>query len=84
MSKTKYRTGPHTKDDEEPPIGPPTYTTIKIKQVRSSIGYRHSQREVLRGLGLRKIGHIVERQNTPAVRGMIAKIQHLVEIMEED
>jgi large subunit ribosomal protein L30 len=57
--------------------------TIKVRQVRSPIGYNKSQREVLRSLGLRRIRHVVERQDSPAVRGMITKIAHLVEIVEE-
>lgn len=56
--------------------------TVKIRQVRSAIGYHRSQREVLRGLGLRRIRHVVERVDTPAVRGMIAKIAHLVEVVD--
>ncbi len=55
---------------------------ISIRQVRSPIGYPRSQREVLRGLGLRRIRHVVERPDTPAVRGMVAKIPHLAEIVE--
>ena len=57
--------------------------TIKVEQVKSSIGYNRKQREVLRSLGLRRIRHVVERQDTPAVRGMVAKIPHLVRIVEE-
>jgi large subunit ribosomal protein L30 len=57
--------------------------TIRIRQVRSQVGRPRNQREVLRGLGLRRIRHEVERQDTPAVRGMVAKIPHLVEIVEE-
>jgi large subunit ribosomal protein L30 len=57
--------------------------TIRIRQVRSPIGFNKSQREVLRGLGLRRIRHEVERQDTPAVRGMVNKISHLVEVVEE-
>ena len=56
---------------------------IKVTQVRSAIGRPRNQREVLRGLGLRRIRHVVERQDTAAVRGMIRKISHLVEIVEE-
>jgi large subunit ribosomal protein L30 len=58
-------------------------TMIKIQQVRSGIGCRRSHREVLRSLGLRRIRHVVERQDTPAVRGMVAKIPYLVEVIEE-
>lgn len=57
--------------------------TIQIQQVKSPIGYPRPQREVLRSLGLRRIRHVVERQDTPAVRGMVAKIPHLVQIVEE-
>lgn len=57
--------------------------TIKVEQVRSPIGFPRVQREVLRGLGLRRIRHVVEREDTPAVRGMVHKIPHLVRIVEE-
>lgn len=57
--------------------------TLKIEQVRSPIGYNKKQREVLRGLGLRRIRHVVEREDSPAVRGMVRKISHLVRIVEE-
>lgn len=57
--------------------------TLRIRQVRSPIGFKKSQRQVLRGLGLRGIRHEVVREDTPAVRGMVKKIEHLVEIVEE-
>ena len=57
--------------------------TIRIEQVRSPIGYDKRQREVLRGLGLRRIRHVVERVDTPAVRGMVKKIPHLVRVLED-
>ena len=56
--------------------------TVRIRQVRSSIGTVPAHREVLRGLGLRRIRHEVEREDTPAVRGMIAKVSYLVEVIE--
>ncbi len=56
---------------------------IKVRQVRSAIGRPRGQREVLRSLGLRRIRHTVEREDSPAVRGMVAKIPHLVEIVED-
>jgi large subunit ribosomal protein L30 len=56
---------------------------IRIEQIKSPIGYPKTQREVLRGLGLRRIRHVVERQDTPAVRGMVRKISHLVRIVED-
>lgn len=57
--------------------------TIQIRQVRSMIGTPRKHRQVLNGLGLRRIRHTVERPDTPAVRGMVAKIPHLVQILED-
>lgn len=57
--------------------------TIRIQQVRSAIGRPRPQREVLRGLGLRRIRHIVEREDSQAVRGMVRKIPHLVRVLED-
>jgi large subunit ribosomal protein L30 len=51
--------------------------------VKSAIGTKRPHREVLRSLGLRRPHHVVERQDTPAVRGMVNKISYLVEIVEE-
>lgn len=56
---------------------------IRIQQYRSPIGYAKPQREVLRTLGLRRMWHVVERQDTPAVRGAVKKIQHLARILED-
>jgi large subunit ribosomal protein L30 len=57
--------------------------TIRIRQVKSVIGTRREHREVVKGLGLRRIRDEVERPDTPAVRGMVAKVPYLVEIVEE-
>ena len=56
---------------------------IRIRQVRSSIGTKSGHREVLRGLGLRRIRHEVVREDTPAVRGMVNKVRYLLEVHEE-
>lgn len=56
---------------------------IRIRQVRSSIGTVREHREVLRGLGLRRIRHEVVREDTPAVRGMVNKVSYLLEVHEE-
>jgi large subunit ribosomal protein L30 len=56
---------------------------IRIRQVRSSIGTKRGHREVLRGLGLRRIRHEVVREDTPAVRGMVSKVSYLLEVHEE-
>ncbi len=55
-------------------------TKLRIKLVRSLIGYPQAQRQVARGLGLRKIDSEVIRPDTPDIRGMIGKIPHLVEV----
>ena len=57
--------------------------TLRIRQVKSVIGTRREHREVVKSLGLRRIRDEVERPDTPAVRGMVAKIPYLVEIVEE-
>ena len=51
---------------------------IKVVQIRSAIGREGSQRKTLIGLGLNKIGRVRELEDTPAVRGMINKVKHLV------
>jgi large subunit ribosomal protein L30 len=56
--------------------------TIKIRQVRSGIGAPKKLKLVLVGLGLRKLHRIVERPDNPGIRGMVAKVPHLVEIVE--
>lgn len=56
--------------------------TIKIRQVKSTIGTRREHREVVKGLGLRRIRDVVERPDTPAVRGMVAKVGYLLEVEE--
>jgi large subunit ribosomal protein L30 len=55
---------------------------IKIQQVKSVIGYNERQRATVRGLGLRRIRHVVEVEDTPSVRGMIGKVSHLVTVLE--
>ena len=56
---------------------------LKIKWVVSFIGCPIGMRETIRGLGLRRLHQVVEREDTPAVRGMIRAVHHLVEIVEE-
>ncbi len=55
---------------------------IRIKQVKSAIGYDRRQRATLRGLGFRRRGQTVEVEDTPAVRGMIGKVPHLVVVLD--
>jgi large subunit ribosomal protein L30 len=53
---------------------------LRIRLVRSLIGYPRTQREVAKGLGLRKINSEVIRRDVPEIRGMINKISHLVKV----
>jgi large subunit ribosomal protein L30 len=54
---------------------------IKVKMIGSLIGCTRVQRETVRGLGLRRMHHVVEREDTKAVRGMVNKVPHLVAIV---
>ena len=56
--------------------------TIHIRQVRSGIGCPIEMRETLKALGLGKMHRVAERKDTKEIRGMIAKIPHLVEVVE--
>lgn len=56
--------------------------TLKIKWVRSFIGCPQDMRQTIRGLGFRRMQQVVERPDTPAIRGMIEKVRHLVEVNE--
>jgi large subunit ribosomal protein L30 len=57
--------------------------TIKVEQTGSAIRRHHSQRSTLIGLKLNKIGRVTELPDTPAIRGMIEKVHHLVRIVDE-
>jgi large subunit ribosomal protein L30 len=56
--------------------------SVKIKQIGSVIGCTDGQRATVRGLGLRRMHQVVEREDTPMVRGMIKKVPHLVAVVE--
>ena len=53
---------------------------LKVRLVKSPIGFNKSQAKVVKGLGLRRIGHTVEHADHPAIRSMIHKVRHLVEV----
>lgn len=55
---------------------------IKIKQVRSIIKRPKRQKLTIQALGLRKINHVVEHEDTPQILGMVNKVKHLVEIVK--
>jgi large subunit ribosomal protein L30 len=60
----------------------PAPKMLKITQLRSGIGFDRTQTLALRGLGLRRIRHTVERPDTPGIRGLILKVRHLVQVEE--
>jgi large subunit ribosomal protein L30 len=53
---------------------------MKVTQLRSGIGFDKKQSLALRGLGLRRIGHTVEVEDTPSTRGLVLKVRHLVKV----
>ena len=56
--------------------------TITIQYYRSSIGYAKKQKEIVRSLGITKLNQTVSRPDTPATRGVVAKVPHLLRIVE--
>lgn len=57
-------------------------TMLKIKLVKSPIGTPETHKKTVKALGLRKIGHVVEKNDTPQIRGMINKINYMVEVID--
>jgi len=57
-------------------------TTLRITQIRSTIGCKPKQRGTLRALGLRRIDHTVEHADRPEIRGMVARVPHLIRVEE--
>jgi large subunit ribosomal protein L30 len=55
---------------------------IKVTQIKSTFGHLEKHKASVRGLGLRRIGHTVELEDTPAVRGMVNKVNFLVRVEE--
>ncbi|HEX4206882.1 MAG TPA: 50S ribosomal protein L30 [Ktedonobacteraceae bacterium] len=55
---------------------------LRVKWVKSSIGYPQDQKDTIKALGLHKLQHTVEHNDQPAVRGMLHKVRHLVQVEE--
>jgi len=53
---------------------------LKVKLVKSAIGYSSRQKATVRALGLRRLGQTIQHNDTPVIRGMINKVSHLVEV----
>jgi len=58
-------------------------STVKVRQTRSRNGATQRQVDTLRSLGLRRIGHVVELNDTPQARGMMHRVRHLIEEVKE-
>ena len=56
--------------------------TIKVQQIKSRIGAPKNQKRTLDAMGLRKLNHIVELEDTPTVRGQIRTVHHLVRVLD--
>lgn len=56
---------------------------IKVKQVRSAIDRPAKQKKTLQALGLKKINQVVEHEDNPQINGMIAKVGHLVQVLDK-
>ncbi len=57
-------------------------TKLSIKLIKSVIGTKPNQRKTVEALGLRKMGQVTEKEDTPQIRGMIETVKHLVEVEE--
>tara|TARA_B100000073_G_C23642095_1_gene537093 strand:- start:159 stop:332 length:174 start_codon:yes stop_codon:yes gene_type:complete len=55
---------------------------LKITQIKSAIGYKPKAKSTLAALGLRKLNHSVEKNDTPQIRGMLKKIEYLLKVEE--
>jgi large subunit ribosomal protein L30 len=55
---------------------------VRIKLVKSPIGYPKRQKNTVRALGLRRMNQTIEQEDSPTLRGMLAKVSHLVEVQE--
>lgn len=56
--------------------------TIRIKYVRSTINRTQRQKDTVKALGFRKLNQVIEKEATPQILGMVAKVQHLVEVVK--
>jgi large subunit ribosomal protein L30 len=56
---------------------------LRVTWKKSAIGYKENQKRTIEALGLKRLGHTVEHQDTRAIRGMITTVRHLVEVAED-
>lgn len=62
----------------------PAEGKLRLKLVKSPIGYSQRQKDTVRALGLRRMNQVVEHQDTPTIRGMVARVNHLVRILDSE
>ncbi len=55
---------------------------VRLKLIKSPVGYKYDQAATVRALGLRRMGHMIEREDSPTLRGMVHKVKHLVHLEE--
>lgn len=55
---------------------------LRITWKKSAIGYNKNQQKVIKALGLRSLNHVVEHDNSPQIKGMVKKVEHLLEVEE--
>jgi large subunit ribosomal protein L30 len=70
------------KAEKRPAVKKPAAKKLKITLLRSTIGFNRTQAKTVEGMGLRRIRHSVELPDTPATRGMILKVRHLIDVQE--
>jgi large subunit ribosomal protein L30 len=68
--------------ERKPAAKKPAAKKLKITLLRSTIGFNRTQAKTVEGMGLRRIRHTVELPDTPATRGMILKVRHLIDVQE--
>jgi large subunit ribosomal protein L30 len=79
VARVKTSSKPYNRTEHD---GKKAGGTVKIKWVVSFISCTDDVRQTIRGLGLRRMHQVVERQDTPETRGMIHKVRHLLEVVE--
>jgi large subunit ribosomal protein L30 len=57
--------------------------TVTYRQLKSASGHRFDQEATIKALGIRRLNQVVEANDTPQIRGMLFKVRHLVEVMEQ-
>ncbi|PYV93477.1 MAG: 50S ribosomal protein L30 [Acidobacteria bacterium] len=60
-----------------------TQSELKIKLVKSGTGFPEKQKRIIKGLGFKRLNEVITRPNTPQIRGMVFRIRHLVELINE-